>query len=90
MPISAISCVVLLCHFQELQPVSEGYRLWNKLCSVARDSRSQWPRGLRHELSSPIRTLGIVGSNPTRGMYVCVLLFSVCVVLCEGSGLATG
>jgi hypothetical protein len=33
---------------------------------------------------------GIVGSNPTRGMDVCVLLFYVCVVLCVGSSLATG
>jgi hypothetical protein len=31
----------------------------------------------------------IVGSNPTRGMDVCVCLFCVCVVLCVGSGLAT-
>jgi hypothetical protein len=33
---------------------------------------------------------GIVGSNPTRGMDVCVRLFCVCFVLCAGSGLATG
>jgi hypothetical protein len=33
---------------------------------------------------------GIVGSNPTRGVNVCVRLFCVCVVLCVGSGLATG
>jgi hypothetical protein len=33
---------------------------------------------------------GIVGSNPTRGMDVCLHLFCVCVVLCVGSGLATG
>jgi hypothetical protein len=32
---------------------------------------------------------GIVGSNPTQGMDVCVRLFCVC-VLCIGSGLATG
>jgi hypothetical protein len=32
----------------------------------------------------------IVCSNPTRGMDVCVRLFYVCVVLCVGSGLATG
>jgi hypothetical protein len=32
----------------------------------------------------------IVGSNPTQGMDVCVRLFCVCVVLCTGSGLATG
>jgi hypothetical protein len=32
----------------------------------------------------------IVGSNPTQGMDVCMRLFCVCVVLCVGSGLATG
>jgi hypothetical protein len=32
---------------------------------------------------------GIVGSNPTRGMNVCVRLFCVCIVLCVGRGLAT-
>jgi hypothetical protein len=32
----------------------------------------------------------IGGSNPTQGMDVCVCVFSVCVVLCVGSGLATG
>jgi hypothetical protein len=33
---------------------------------------------------------GIMGSNPTRGMDVCVRLFRVCVVLCVGSGLSMG
>jgi hypothetical protein len=33
---------------------------------------------------------GIMCSNPTRGMDVCVRLFCVCVVLCLGSGLVTG
>jgi hypothetical protein len=33
---------------------------------------------------------GFVGSNPTQGMDVCVLLFYVCVVLYVGSGLETG
>jgi hypothetical protein len=32
---------------------------------------------------------GIVGSNPTQGMDVCVRLFCVCVVPCVDSGLAT-
>jgi hypothetical protein len=32
----------------------------------------------------------VVGSNPTRVVDVCVRLFSVCGVLCIGSGLATG
>jgi hypothetical protein len=34
--------------------------------------------------------VGIVGSKLTRGMNVCVRLFCVYVVLCVGSGLATG
>jgi hypothetical protein len=33
---------------------------------------------------------GVVGSNSTRGMDVCVSLFCVCAVLCAGSGLAEG
>jgi hypothetical protein len=33
---------------------------------------------------------GIVGSNPSQVMDVCVRLFYVCAVLCAGSGLATG
>jgi hypothetical protein len=33
---------------------------------------------------------GIVGSNRTQGMDVCMCLFCVCIVLCVGSGLATG
>jgi hypothetical protein len=32
---------------------------------------------------------GIVGSNSTQGMDVCMRLVCVCVVLCVGSGLAT-
>jgi hypothetical protein len=32
---------------------------------------------------------GIVGSNPNRGVDICVRLFYVCVILCSGSGLAT-
>jgi hypothetical protein len=32
---------------------------------------------------------GIVGSNPTQGMDVCMRLFCVCIVLCLDKGLAT-
>jgi hypothetical protein len=49
-------------------------------------SRSQWPRSLRHELSSLARTLGSWVRIPLEAwMSVCV--YSVCVL---GSGLATG
>jgi hypothetical protein len=33
---------------------------------------------------------GIVGSNSTQGIDVCVHLFCVCIVVYVGSGLATG
>jgi hypothetical protein len=33
---------------------------------------------------------GVMGSNPTRSMDVCMRLFCVCVVLCVGSGLTMG
>jgi hypothetical protein len=33
---------------------------------------------------------GIVGSNSTQGMDVCVRLFCVCVLLCVGGGFAMG
>jgi hypothetical protein len=33
---------------------------------------------------------GVVVSNPTEGMDVCVRLFCVCVVLCVGRGITTG
>jgi hypothetical protein len=50
-------------------------------------SRSQWPRGLRHELSSPARTLGSwVGIPLKTWMSVCV--YSVFVLSCVGRGLA--
>jgi hypothetical protein len=54
------------------------------------ESRSQWPRGLRHELSLTRSNTGVIGSNPTQGMDVYVRLFSDCVVFCVGIGLATG
>jgi hypothetical protein len=46
--------------------------------------RLQRLRRLRHELSSPAQTLGIVGSKPTPGMDVSMCLYCVCVVLCVG------
>jgi hypothetical protein len=53
------------------------------------ECRSQWPPGLRHKLSSPAQTLGSWVRIPLEAwMYVCV--YSVCVVLCVGSGLSTG
>jgi hypothetical protein len=59
-----------------------------RIYSYMYESRSQWPRGLSHVF---VRTnIGIVSSNPTQGMDVCVRLFCVCVVLYVGSVLVTG
>jgi hypothetical protein len=45
------------------------------------NNRSQWPRGLRHELSSPARTLGSQVRIPLKSwIYVCV--YSVFVLFC--------
>jgi hypothetical protein len=53
--------------------------------------RSQWPRVLRHELSSLARTLGSCVRIPLKAcMSVLRALFRVCVVLCVDRGLATG
>jgi hypothetical protein len=50
-------------------------------CSRKRLGRSQWPRSLRHEMSSP-ENIGNEVSNPTRGMNICV--YSVFVLFCAG------
>jgi hypothetical protein len=53
--------------------------------------RSQWPRGLSHELSSLARTLESWVRIPLEARKSVLLrLFCVCVVLCVGRGLATG
>jgi hypothetical protein len=52
-------------------------------------SRSQGPRGLRHEMSSPAWTLGSWVRIPLEAkVFVCV--YSVFVLSCASSGLATG
>jgi hypothetical protein len=54
-----------------------------------RSSRWQWPRGLRHETSSSAWTLGSWVRIPIEAwVFVCV--YSVFVLSCVGSGLATG
>jgi hypothetical protein len=63
------------------------------LQSLVSLGRWQWPRDLRHELSSLDRTLGSwlrIPLNHSKHGCVCMRLFCVCVVLCIGSGLATG
>jgi hypothetical protein len=51
--------------------------------------RSQWPRRLKHEPSSPARTLGWWVRIPFEA-WIFVCIYSVCVVLCVGSDLPTG
>jgi hypothetical protein len=43
---------------------------------------SQWPRGLRHKLSSTAQMLGVVGSNSSRGTDDCECFYSVFVLSC--------
>jgi hypothetical protein len=50
---------------------------------------SQWPRGLRNERSSLARTLGPWVRIPLK-TWMSVRLFCVHVILCVGTGLATG
>jgi hypothetical protein len=53
--------------------------------------RSQWPAARSEPWTLFVRSnAGIVGSNTIQRMDVCVRLFCVYVVLCVGSGLATG
>jgi hypothetical protein len=60
----------------------------NSLCYYTA-CRLQWPHGLRHELSSFARTLGLwVRITIKSWMFVCV--YSVFVLSCVGSGLETG
>jgi hypothetical protein len=49
--------------------------------------RSQWPRGLRHEMSSPAWTLGSWVRIPLEAWMFAFILF---VLSCVSSGLATG
>jgi hypothetical protein len=58
---------------------------FSSLCELS--LRSQWPRDLRHELSSLARTLVSWVRIPSR--HGCLSAFILCVVLRVGSGLAT-
>jgi hypothetical protein len=65
---------------------------FHNLCSSANVDELNQFKGADHSGRAVFArsNTGIVGSNPTRGVGVCVLLFCVCVVVCIGSGLATG
>jgi hypothetical protein len=76
---------IIFCHYVTLPSAS--------ICVyplLFNDSRSQWPRDIRHEMFSSARTLGTWVRIPLKGMGICLLLFCVCVVLCVGSSLALG
>jgi hypothetical protein len=55
-----------------------------------KSGRSQWTRGLRHELSSLARTLGSGLPTPLKA-WMSLSVYSLFVFfMCLGSGLATG
>jgi hypothetical protein len=75
---------------EKVQQVIIFYSFMKFTCTEEHCSRSQWSRGLRHEPVFGRWNTGIVGSYHALGLDVCVCLFCVCIVLCVGSGLATG
>jgi hypothetical protein len=68
---------VLMCHCQQIVDL------------IVTVSRSQWPRGLVHELSSPARTLGSWVRIPLMP-WIFVYVYSVLVLSRVGSCLETG
>jgi hypothetical protein len=58
------------------------------VCLNSQCSRSQWPRGLKHEISSPARMLGSWVRIPLKA-WMFVGISSVYLLSCVGSGLAT-
>jgi hypothetical protein len=78
---------VIKCHWITYGPTDSNIRIFN--LAIRWGGRSQWQRDLRHEPSSPFRTLGYWVRIPLEAwMSVCV--YFVCVVLCVVSGLAKG
>jgi hypothetical protein len=70
---TCITCVPTLTVFQ-------NHSILRHFTVVIQPNLSQWPRGLRHELSSPSRTLGSwVGIPPKAWVSMCV--YSVFVLL---------
>jgi hypothetical protein len=75
----------------ELKRLVNGYMYIYIRPPNSLSSRSRSKAGRSNAWTVFVRfNTGVVASNPTRGMDVCVRLFGFCVVLCVGSGLATG
>jgi hypothetical protein len=80
-PGKSLSCIALTSH--------RWTRHFHFVVGIICRCRSHWTWGVRHELSLLARTLGSWVWIPLRAwMSVCV--YSVCIVLCVGSGPETG
>jgi hypothetical protein len=62
--------------------VGKKDRLINLIKLNCLKCRSQWPRGLRHELSSLARMPGSWVRIPLKGIDICVYVYSVFVFSC--------
>jgi hypothetical protein len=82
---SEYSADCIICYTASCSPITLWRICWKQeLCS-----QSQWPRGLRHEPFLSTWSLGSWVRIPLKsGMSVCI--YSVCVVMCVGSGLEKG
>jgi hypothetical protein len=65
------------------------YTEWFIYTSIIGHGWSQWPSGLKHEMSSPAWTLGSWVRIPLEA-WMFVWVYSVFVLSCVGRGLATG
>jgi hypothetical protein len=85
------SCVIvrsyLFVHFFFKLPYSSLGLMERGMRNLDKSGRSQWPRGLRHELSSPARALGSWVRIPLKEC-MCDCVSSVFVLSCVSSGLA--
>jgi hypothetical protein len=83
--ITIITIRLYVVSFNEIRTVDFDQYFRNLIQEI---SRSQYPRRLRHELSSLARTMGSWVQIPLRAWMfgVCIRLFCACAVLCLGSG----
>jgi hypothetical protein len=71
------------------QPVNVNSARFPSLAVTCGRRRSQWPRDRRHEMSSPVETLGLWARIPLEA-WKSVRVYSVIVVSYLASGLTTG